>query len=87
MVQEILILLQCGISLTYGFDFRYSTESNFYGRGSYFTDNTSYVKNYAFRLPTGERQIFIARVAAGKHEETRDIDKTIVKMSFSSGTN
>jgi hypothetical protein len=64
---------------TYGFDFRYSTESNFYGRGSYFTDNTSYVKNYAFRLPTGERQLFIARVAAGKHEERRDTDKTIVK--------
>jgi hypothetical protein len=64
---------------TYGFDFRYSSENNFYGRGSYFTDNAAYTHPYSYTQPSSpgdpeERQVFLALVAQGLSEqkETKD---------------
>jgi O-acetyl-ADP-ribose deacetylase (regulator of RNase III) len=63
---------------TYGFDFRHAKESSFYGRGSYFTDDVSYAKRYAFKVQEPNiKQIFLARVAAGKHEERSERDESI----------
>jgi hypothetical protein len=63
---------------TYGFDFRYSSDNNFYGRGSYFTDDAAYTHNYAYCLPDGdksERQVFLAFVTQGKSEQKEETDR------------
>jgi hypothetical protein len=51
-----------------GIDFRYS-EAGYFGRGSYFAERCSYSTNYEFRNTMGEKQMFLARVAAGKVDE------------------
>jgi hypothetical protein len=60
---------------TYGFDFRYSSDNNFYGRGSYFTDDASYSDGYAYVHPDGYKQLFLAYVAAGSAEQKQASDQ------------
>ena len=64
---------------TYAFDFRYSSDNNYFGRGAYFTDDAGYVDGgYAYTNPsTGLKQMFLAFVAAGKHDEKTSIDRNI----------
>jgi O-acetyl-ADP-ribose deacetylase len=68
-------------SNTYAFDFRHSSESNYYGRGSYFTDDARYVNGgYAYRLPGSQppmKQMFLAWVAAGSHDEKTAVDRDL----------
>ena len=58
---------------SYGFDFRYSSEHNFFGQGAYFTDDGNYTHKYAYRgsVPgaSGISQVFLAYVAAGAMEQ------------------
>ncbi|EGD79315.1 hypothetical protein PTSG_09729 [Salpingoeca rosetta] len=75
------------------FDFRHA-RAGMFGRGAYFAEYMSYSDSYAFPVqpPTmnhfssrygtgaGVRQVFIARVAAGKVEE-RSSDSSIVRPS------
>jgi hypothetical protein len=57
-------------SNTFAFDFRYSSDRNLFGRGAYFTDDAGYVNGgYAHVLPNGDKQMFLALVAAGLSEE------------------
>jgi hypothetical protein len=72
---------------TYGFDFRHSSDNNFYGRGSYFTDDAAYTHNYSYHPPSStgdskERQVFLALVAQGLSEqkETKD-QRTGIKIA------
>jgi len=64
----------------YGFDFRFSHDSNFYGRGSYFTGDTSYAHRYSYERPNSnnERQIFLALVAQGSVEQKDAADSSII---------
>ena len=62
-------------SNTYAFDFRYSSDRNYFGRGAYFTDDATYVdgspglsKCYSHVLENGDKQMFLALVAAGCSE-------------------
>jgi O-acetyl-ADP-ribose deacetylase (regulator of RNase III) len=63
---------------SYGFDFRYSSNQNFFGQGAYFTDDGAYTRKYAYKgLGDGVSQVFLAYVAAGSMEQkqTSDIRK------------
>jgi hypothetical protein len=63
---------------SYGFDFRYSSNQNFFGQGAYFTDDGAYTHKYAYKgLGDGVSQVFLAYVAAGSMEQkqTSDIRK------------
>lgn len=53
---------------TAGFDFRYSRDTCFFGMAAYFAERAVYSDAYAYSVPQspGQRQMFIARVAAGK---------------------
>ena len=63
---------------TYGFDFRWSSGNNYYGRGSYFTDDTGYANRYSYQCGNSdERQIFLAYVAQGCIEQKDTKDKSI----------
>ncbi|CAF3647844.1 unnamed protein product [Rotaria sp. Silwood1] len=49
----------------YGFDMTFST-SGMWGLGTYFAKNASYSSsNYAYQLPNGKRQVFLAQVLTG----------------------
>ena len=50
----------------YGFDMTYST-SGLWGIGTYFAQNASYsCSSYAYALPNGQRQVFLAQVLTGE---------------------
>ena len=50
----------------YGFDMTYST-SGLWGIGTYFAQNAAYsCSSYAFKLPNGQRQVFLAHVLTGE---------------------
>ena len=63
---------------SYGFDFRYSSDKNFFGSGAYFTDDGAYAHKYAYRgnVPgaSGISQMFLAYVAAGAFEQKQQKD-------------
>eukprot|EP00455_Lapot_gusevi_P000932 TRINITY_DN10388_c0_g1_i8.p1 TRINITY_DN10388_c0_g1~~TRINITY_DN10388_c0_g1_i8.p1 ORF type:complete len:139 (+),score=2.51 TRINITY_DN10388_c0_g1_i8:27-419(+) len=48
----------------FGFDMRYC-ESGLWGRGIYFATNSAYSDDYAFSLPSGSKQMFLALVVLG----------------------
>ena len=54
-----------------GIDPRFSGSGNMYGQAAYFAESAAYSDShkYAFVLPTGERKMFLAKVAAGRIEE------------------
>lgn len=65
---------------SYGFDLRYSSEQNYFGRGAYFTDDGAYAHNWAYKVPGTdgqERKFFLALVARGAVEMKYQIEKTI----------
>ena len=47
-----------------GFDMRFSRDG-LWGQGTYFAENASYSDNYVFNCPSGEKQMFLARVLTG----------------------
>ena len=50
-----------------GFDSRFS-EAGYYGVAIYFAKNASYSNNgYCYKLPSGERQLFLAEVLLGEY--------------------
>eukprot|EP00697_Spironema_sp_BW2_P005086 gnl/Spiro4/16863_TR9077_c0_g2_i1.p1 gnl/Spiro4/16863_TR9077_c0_g2~~gnl/Spiro4/16863_TR9077_c0_g2_i1.p1 ORF type:complete len:230 (+),score=31.67 gnl/Spiro4/16863_TR9077_c0_g2_i1:50-691(+) len=61
-----------------GFSSNYSRDSCMYGRGVYFAYATSYSDNsYAHVLPSGERQLFVAKVTRGLVEQRSQSDTSI----------
>ena len=47
-----------------GFDMRFSG-NGLYGQGSYFAENSSYSDIFSFSRPSGEKQMFLAKVLTG----------------------
>jgi len=64
---------------SYGFDFKYSKDG-FFGRGAYFAEDTAYSHLYRFHIPGDKKhcQMFLAHVIAGKIEQKREKDSSIV---------
>ena len=53
---------------TFGIDPRYC-DSGFFGRAAYFAYDTVYSDGYSHRLPSGERQMLLVWVTAGRVED------------------
>ena len=51
-----------------GFNVNYSSEHSLWGKGIYFTDDTSYIQNYRYEVPGQQNQyeVFCANVVIGK---------------------
>jgi hypothetical protein len=64
----------------FGFDFRYSKVGMF-GQAAYFAFDAEYSHGYASTLPGGQKQMFLARVAAGRIED-RNPDTSIRHPTF-----
>ena len=57
------------LAKTTGIDFRHASEGGYFGRGSYFAERSTYSDGYAFATASNDKQMFLARVAAGKVDE------------------
>jgi hypothetical protein len=62
-----------------GIDPRYSSDNCLFGRAAYFAERALYSHDYSHGLSngTGNRQMFLARIAAGVVDERTSIDRTL----------
>ena len=58
------------------FNMNYS-QRGMWGRGTYFAVNASYSMNYSYNTPAGQKQMFLAKVLLGDHNEVA-ADSTLV---------
>ena len=52
-----------------GLDHRVGQASGFYGAGTYFSESPAYCDHFAYRLPSGHRQIMLCAVLTGNAKE------------------
>jgi hypothetical protein len=52
-----------------GLDHRVGQTSGFYGAGTYFSESPAYCDHFAYRLPSGHRQIMLCAVLTGNAKE------------------